>query len=77
MFFRVAAAHQVRNIPDVLVTASYNPQRISIRNRSASLMSRLRIQLRYFAPFSVHSYLGAMQTLALCVIPYGLLRAQR
>ena len=71
LFFRVLKNFDVRNIPDVLVTASYNVKGISIRNRRTSLYSRLKVQLKYFDPWSIHSYLGVLQTLILNFVPYS------
>jgi glycosyltransferase involved in cell wall biosynthesis len=70
LFFRLLANHEIRNLPDILVTASYSKGSISMSNRQASLMSRLKLQLKYFNPFTIHSYFGVFQTVGLCMVPY-------
>lgn len=78
LFFRLMRHGKLANIDEVLVSAEYNPNGISIGKRRRSLMSRLRLQARFFSPISLHSYLGVMQTLALFAVPYGLVsRAKR
>ena len=72
LFFRFLRDFEVANLPDALVQADYNPDGISLSRRRRSLHSRLRLQLRFFAPLSIHSYFGVCQTLGLFVIPYGL-----
>jgi glycosyltransferase involved in cell wall biosynthesis len=71
LFFRILKHFDVRNLPDALVTASYNVKGISILNRRSSLYSRLKIQLKYFDPWTIHSYLGVLQTLLLNFVPYS------
>ena len=71
LFFRILAKHQVRNIPEPLVIASYNKSGISISHRRVSLISRLRLQVKYFDPASIHSYLGVAQTFCLKFLPYS------
>ena len=72
LFFRLMDRYQIRNLPQILVTAGYFKGSISMFNRHASLMSRLKLQLKYFDPVSVHSYLGVLQTFGLYVMPYRL-----
>ncbi len=72
LFLRLLTNYKIRNLPDVLVTALYSAESISMFNRRASLMSRLKLQLKYFDLLSIHSYLGILQTVGLCTIPYRL-----
>lgn len=70
LFFRLMDRYQIRNLPEILVTAGYFKGSISMFNRNASLKSRLRLQLKYFDPLSIHSYLGVLQTFGLYITPY-------
>lgn len=72
LFFRLLAHRlPIRNLPEVLVTAGYDPGSISMSNRRASLKSRLQLQMTYFDPWFAHSYIGLVQTLALWLLPYA------
>ncbi len=70
LFLRILVNHQIRNLPENLVTAMYSADSISMSNRRVSLMSRFRLQLKYFDPISLHSYLGVIQTIGLFILPY-------
>ncbi|GAB3676719.1 glycosyltransferase [Salinisphaera aquimarina] len=73
LFFRLLKDNrEIRNLPETLVTAAYNPGSVSMSNRRISLMSRLKLQLKYFDPLFAHSYLGILQTLGLWLTPYRL-----
>ncbi len=72
LFFRLLAKHEIRNLPGIFVTASYDKDSISMFNRRTSLLSRLKLQLKYFDPYTIHSYLGALQTFGLSIVPYRL-----
>lgn len=72
LFIRLLSKYEVRNLPEVLVTAHYSADSISMFNRRASLMSRLKLQINAFDPDSIHSYLGILQTCGLLVVPYRL-----
>lgn len=74
LFFRLMSKYEIRNLPDTLVSASYNADGITISQRRGSLISRLKLQLKYFSPFSIHSYLGITQTLILTALPYRIVR---
>lgn len=72
LFLRILVKNEIRNLPDILVTAMYSAESISMFNRRTSLISRLKLQLKYFYPLSIHSYLGILQTAGLCILPYRL-----
>lgn len=73
LFFRLMNDNrEIRNLPETLVTAAYDPGSISMFNRRISLKSRLILQLKYFDPFFIHSYLGILQTFSLWAAPYRL-----
>lgn len=72
LFFRLMTNHETRNLTETLVTASYDKGSSSMRNRRISLTSRLQLQLKYFNPLSIHSYLGVLQTIGLYILPYRL-----
>jgi glycosyltransferase involved in cell wall biosynthesis len=54
---------------DVLIAYEKNDGGLSNRNRRAQLISRLRIQLRYFDPANYRSYAGALRTIVALLIP--------
>lgn len=70
LFLRFLAKYEIRNLSDVLVTAQYSADSISMYNRRASLTSRLKLQLNSFDSHCIHSYLGILQTFGLWVVPY-------
>ena len=72
LFFRLSRAHACANLPEVLVLKDHSPDSISIAHRRRSLANRARIQLRYFSPFSLHSYLGFLRSVAVLATPHGL-----
>lgn len=74
LFFRLQSKYEIRNLPDALVNASYNADGITISQRRDTLISRLKLQLKYFNAFTIHSYLGITQTLVLTVLPYRIVR---
>ncbi len=72
LFFRMNQRFKLENLPEVLVRAEYNIDGISISRRRQSLVSRLRLQWRFFEPRCLHSYLGVLQTALLFVAPIRL-----
>jgi glycosyltransferase involved in cell wall biosynthesis len=77
-FFRVARRHPCANLQEVLVLKEENPASTTPSYRRRSLLSRMRIQLKYFDWLSPHSYLGLFYSTALLAIPYNvLIRAKK
>jgi glycosyltransferase involved in cell wall biosynthesis len=56
-------------LDDVLIVYEKNDTGLSNRNRRTQLISRLRIQLRYFDPADYRSYAGALRTIVALLIP--------
>lgn len=64
-FFRITKKYHVANLDEVLLDEEYNDTGISAVKRRQQLLSRLRIQLKYFDFKEVYSYLGLIQTIGL------------
>ncbi len=75
LYFRLCQRFPCYNIGQVLVMKEENPEGLSAGKRKKSLISRVRVQLKYFSLSSIHSYMGLMQSILLLVVPYGLLIA--
>lgn len=73
LFFRLIRAFPTRNLPEILVASEINPEGISSASRRAALVSRIRIQLRYFSPASPYSYIGLLRSLVFLLAPNSLL----
>jgi len=67
-FFKFVNRYKTANIPAVLVYKTRDAKSISYRNRTAQLMSRLKIILLNWK-FRPESFLGIVKTLLLMVIP--------
>ena len=75
LFMRLmAAGYATANLADELVETEYDPQGISLRRRRRQLASRLRIQMREFAPLEPASWSGIAKTLVLAATPQGVVR---
>lgn len=72
LFWRIARHVDVANIPIVLVRTRLDREGISISRRRRQLLSKLRIQLRFFDFLEPLSYVGVLKTLMLLVLPYSL-----
>lgn len=66
---RIATRHDVANIPEYLLHYRLSSGGMTSKNRKRQLFDRLRIQLRYFAPFNRYAWIGVARTLALMVVP--------
>jgi glycosyltransferase involved in cell wall biosynthesis len=66
---RVAARHDVANLPEYLLHYRLSSGGMSARNRNRQLIDRLRIQLAYFAWRKRAAWVGIARTLALLLIP--------
>lgn len=66
---RVAAHHDVANLPEHLIDYRLSPGGMSARNRTRQLFDRLRIQLAYFRPLKWQAWLGVARTAALLIVP--------
>jgi glycosyltransferase involved in cell wall biosynthesis len=72
LFFRVLGVSQAHCIDAPLVRTVVSANGISSVRRRAQLMSRLRIQWKYFRASIPEAYAGLLITLALLVTPTGL-----
>lgn len=68
-FWQFVAQFATANLPEVLVWAELNPKGLSISKRRQQLISRLRLQWRYFA-WNRYACYGVLKTLVLMVLPY-------
>ncbi|MBK5348374.1 MULTISPECIES: glycosyltransferase [unclassified Bacillus (in: firmicutes)] len=68
-FFRISKKFSVSNIDEVLIKKEINPNSISLSKRKVQLKSRLRIQLNYFNPLLIKSYIGVLKSLLLLIVP--------
>lgn len=66
---RIAGKYAVTNIPYVLIDYRRSNDGVSLRRRRRQLFDRLRIQLKYFVPWSPHAWLGVGKTLLLFLVP--------
>lgn len=73
LFFRLANSFECANIPEVLLIKEESPGiSVSVDKRRQSVFSRMRVQLKYFDPFSPHSYAGLLFSCLMYAIPYSL-----
>jgi len=71
LFFRLANSFECANIPEFLVIKEESPGiSVSVDKRRQSVLSRMRIQLKYFNLLSPHSYAGFLLSCLMYVIPY-------
>lgn len=70
---RIASAYPCANLPEVLVRKVEEPTSLSNAKRSSSLKSRMGIQWKYFDWWSIHSYLGLLQSTLLYSLPYPMI----
>jgi glycosyltransferase involved in cell wall biosynthesis len=66
---RVAARHDVANLPEYLVEYRLSSNGMSARRRTRQLWDRLRIQLTYFRPLKWQAWFGIARTVALMIVP--------
>jgi glycosyltransferase involved in cell wall biosynthesis len=71
---RIAEKHPISVVPERLATVVSSPNGISIRKRRTQLMSRMRIQLRYFRWTCLKSWTGLFKTLVSISLPLSLAR---
>lgn len=72
LFFRLLQHTQAAAIPEPLTVTLWRSRGISLRKRRTQLLSRLRIQSRYFEPRLWESYLGIALTVLFFATPAGL-----
>ena len=72
--FRLMRRYQVANLGEEVIVCQVNPNGISLRNRRAQLLSRLRVQLENFDPGLKESWLGVVKTLALLLTPWSVVQ---
>ncbi|MTT32163.1 glycosyltransferase [Terrilactibacillus sp. BCM23-1] len=68
-FFRILSKYKVANINKVLLEQEYNSTGISATRRKQQLLSRFRIQIKYFKVTEINSYIGLIKTILLLFIP--------
>ncbi|WP_059172545.1 glycosyltransferase [Bacillus sp. FJAT-27445] len=68
-FFRIVKSYPTANLDEVLLEEEFNHTGISATRRRQQLISRLKVQLKYFDFTEVYSYLGFFKTIALLFIP--------
>jgi glycosyltransferase involved in cell wall biosynthesis len=73
LFFRLLSRSRAASIAEPLTTSVISAAGITAARRRAQLLSRLRLQLRFFAPGRAHSYGGLVLTLLFFLLPYRLL----
>ena len=71
LFFRLLGKGKAASIPESLTVTMLASKGISLQNRRRQLISRLRIQLRYFEWRFIESYLGIAATICFLAIPAG------
>jgi glycosyltransferase involved in cell wall biosynthesis len=69
LFLRIARKYPVAVVPHRLVSIVCGVAGISARKRKIQLVSRLRIQLRYFSWTCYQSYTGVLRTVAALMLP--------
>lgn len=69
LFFRLMNIGQAASIPESLTTCHLSSGGLSAQRRRKQLLSRLRIQFRFFRPMLIESYLGICMTLLLMLTP--------
>jgi glycosyltransferase involved in cell wall biosynthesis len=69
LFLRLLSRSGAASIAESLTTAVASPTGISRARRRRQLVSRLRLQLRYFNPTEARSYAGIVLTLLFFVLP--------
>lgn len=78
ILLRIAERHTIGVVPDTLVACTFRQNGISGRKSHAQLISRLRLQIRYFDWHSARSYYGLLRTAALLFLPTSIkLRLKR
>lgn len=75
---RIAKYGQVANLGEVYLKCEANPAGISQQKRRRQVASRIKAELHYFDPGSIHSYLGVAANAAVMFVPQPiLLRVKR
>jgi glycosyltransferase involved in cell wall biosynthesis len=77
LILRIASHYEVGVIPETLLTYIVRRDSMSGRNPRTQLISRLRIQLRYFQWTNRWSYTGVLRTVLSLVIPQRLKSAMK
>jgi glycosyltransferase involved in cell wall biosynthesis len=72
---RIATKYDLANVPDFLLAYRVSEQGQSLGRRRRQLVDRLKIQLRYFAPFNWRAWAGVAQTIASLAVPARLVHA--
>jgi glycosyltransferase involved in cell wall biosynthesis len=72
LFLRIAQSHEVGVVPEPLIVYVVRRGGISGSKVRAQAMSRLRIQLRYFAWANWKSYYGVLRTAVTLLLPQAL-----
>lgn len=72
---RIATKFEIANLPECLVDYRVSSEGISIKRRRRQLFDRLRIQIKYFAPWNWRAWAGVVNTLLLFFVPRTFLTA--
>ena len=69
ILLRIAKRHRIGIVPETLVTCIFRSDGISGRKAHVQLVSRFRVQMRYFNWRSPRAYYGLLRTFALLFLP--------
>lgn len=72
LFVRLSRRHRIANLPDVYIDYEINPRSLSSRRFRQGIV-RLRVQMHWFDPWSVHAYLGVARNVVLLFATRGLI----
>jgi glycosyltransferase involved in cell wall biosynthesis len=68
LFLRLAKTHKIGNLDEVYLKYEVNPHSLTA-HRFRRGLSRLRLLVQHFSPFSVHAYLGIVRSVILLFVP--------
>ena len=77
LFFRLLSHGKAANLSNTVVKKYDKDSSISVRNRRSQLLSRFRLQCRYFNPTVLRSWTGIFKTLCLLITPTPLVDRYR
>ncbi len=67
MFLRLMKHYRVSVLPEVLTECEFNPRGISLTKKRVQVLSRLRLQSKYFIWSYLESYIGVARSLGVLV----------
>lgn len=74
LYLRILDLFKGVNIPKSLTSSELNPAGISLSNRKKQLLSRLKIQKKYYKWNSIYSNVGILRTIFIYFLPYAILK---